>query len=78
MFENEYKFVKKQIADFFEVTERTIELCLEKHAKELERNGYEVLRGKRLMGFKLVVQNSFGTEIDFGTKTTVLVMSSYR
>ena len=27
LFENEYKFVKKQIADFFEVTERTIELC---------------------------------------------------
>lgn len=78
MFENEYKFVKKQIADFFEVTERTIELCLEKHARELERNGYEVLRGKRLMDFKLVVQNSVGAEIDFGTKTTVLGIYNFR
>lgn len=78
LFENEYKFVKKQIADFFEVTERTIELCLEKHARELERNGYEVLRGKRLMDFKLVVQNSVGAEIDFGTKTTVLGIYNFR
>lgn len=70
-FEGEYKFFKKQIADFFEVTERTIELCIEKHGKELERNGYEVLRGKRLIDLKLVLQKDFGTEIDFGTKTTI-------
>ena len=34
MFEGEYKFFKKQIAEFFEVTDRTIDNCLEKHSKE--------------------------------------------
>lgn len=77
-FEGEYKFFKKQIADFFEVTERTIELCIEKHGKELERNGYEVLRGKRLIDLKLVLQKDFGTEIDFGTKTTILGVFNFR
>ena len=58
----------RQIADFFEVTERTIESCLEKHGKELERNVYEALRGKHLTDIKLVLQDAFGTEVDFGTK----------
>ena len=44
LFERAYRFVKKQLADFYEVTERTIEKCLEKNDKELTRNGYEVLR----------------------------------
>ena len=29
LFENEYRFTKKQVAEFFEVTERTIDNCLE-------------------------------------------------
>lgn len=78
LFEGEYKFFKKQIADFFEVTERTIESCLEKHGKELERNGYDVLRGKRLTDMKLVLQGASGTEVDFGTKTTVLGVFNFR
>ena len=30
LFEQSYRFVKKQLADFYGVTERTIENCLEK------------------------------------------------
>ena len=78
LFENEYKFLKRQIADFFEVTERTIENCLEKNEKELTKNGYEVLKGKRLIDFKLVMQYSFGSEIDFATKTTILGIFNFR
>lgn len=44
LFENEYKFVFKQISDFFEVTDRTIRECIAKNEKELERNRYEVLK----------------------------------
>ena len=77
-FENEIKFLKRQIADFFEVTERTIDNCLEKNEKELTKNGYEVLRGKRLIDFKLVLQYDFGNEIDFVTKTTVLGIFNFR
>jgi hypothetical protein len=72
MFENEYKFIFKQITDFFEVTERTIRDCIAKNEKELSKNGYEVLVGKRLIDFKLVWQHKFGSETDFTTKTTVL------
>lgn len=72
LFENEFRFTKKQIAEFFEVTERTIDNCLEKNEKELAKNSYEVLKGNRLMDFKLVFYKSFGNEMDFVTKITVL------
>jgi hypothetical protein len=78
LFENEYKFIKRQVADFFEVTERTIDNCLEKNEKELSKNGYEVIRGKRLVDFKLVWQHDFGNETDFVTKTTVLGIFNFR
>jgi hypothetical protein len=78
MFENEYKFLKRQIADFFEVTERTIDNCLEKNEKELSKNGYEVLKGKRLADLKLVWQYQFGHETDFATKTTVLGIFNFK
>ena len=72
LFENEYKFIFKQITDFFEVTDRTIRECIAKNEKELERNGYEVIKGKRLTDFKLVATKVPGCEVDFTTKTTVL------
>jgi hypothetical protein len=78
LFENEYKFIKRQIADFFEVTERTIDNCLEKNEKELLKNGYEVLKGKRLIDLKLVASKDFGNEIDFTTKTTVLGIFNFK
>ena len=78
LFESEYKFVFKQIVDFFEVSSRTIENCIEKNKTELTKNGYEVLKGKRLIDFKLVSQYDFGTEIDFGTKITVLGIFNFR
>lgn len=76
LFENEYKFLKRQIADFFEVTERTIDNCLEKYPKELAKNGYEVLKGKRLIDLKLVMLKDFGNEIDFASKTATKVSKS--
>ncbi len=78
LFENEYKFVKKQIADFFEVSERTIDNCLEKNEKELSKNGYEVLIGKRLLDLRLVLQHGSGNETDFATKTTRLGIFNFR
>lgn len=77
-FENKVVLLKEQIAEFFEVTPRTIELYLSKFEKELKENGYEVLRGKRLQTLKDSMKNQFGTEIDFGTKTTVLGIFDFR
>lgn len=78
MFEREYKFFKRQIADFFEVTERTIDKCLKKNGNELLKNGYEVLRGNRLTDMKLAWRNQFGNETEFATKTTVLGIFNFR
>jgi len=78
LFENEFRFTKKQIADFFEISERTVDNYLEKHVKELEKNGYEVLKGKRLINLKLVYSKVVGSEIDFVTKSTVLGIFNFR
>lgn len=78
VFEQSYRFVKKQLADFYGVTERTIENCLEKNDKELQRNGYEVLKGKRLIDFKLAASKSDVSEIDFGNKTPQLGIFDFR
>jgi hypothetical protein len=65
LFESEFRFVKKQLADFFEISERTIESYVEKYEKEIAKNGYEVIKGKRLADFKLVVQHLHVPEMDF-------------
>ena len=39
-FENEYRFTKKMVADYYEVEERTIERYLEKFGDEISANGY--------------------------------------
>ena len=78
LFEQSYRFVKKQLADFYGVTERTIENCLEKNDKELQRNGYEVLKGIRLIDFKLAASKSDVSEIDFGNKTPQLGIFDFR
>lgn len=78
LFENEYKFLFKQITDFFEVTDRTIRECIARNEKELTKNGYEVLKGKRLVDFKLVATKVPGCEVDFTTKTTILGIFNFR
>lgn len=78
LFENEYKFLIKQVSDFFEVTDRTIRECITKNEKELAKNGYEVLKGKRLVDFKLASTRASGCEVEFTTKTTVLGIFNFR
>ena len=78
LFEGEYKFLKRQVAEFFEVTERTIDNCLEKNEKELSKNGYETVKGKRLIDMKLILQYRYDHEIDFATKTSILGVFNFR
>ncbi|MBI5215601.1 MAG: DNA-binding protein [Ignavibacteriae bacterium] len=56
VFNGEIKFIKDQLASFFEVDVRTVNRYLETHSDELSKNGYEVLRGKRLQEFKLAIK----------------------
>jgi len=65
VFENKLVILKEQVAEFFEVTQRTVDNYIEKHGDELRQNGYEVLRGKRLKTLKLTISESFVNETDF-------------
>ena len=59
LFEGEYRFTKKMVADFYEVEERTIERYLEKHSDELAANGYVLCKGKHLKELKLISAHSW-------------------
>ena len=74
LFEGEYRFTKKMVADFYEVEERTIERYLEKHSDELAANGYVLCKGKHLKELKL----QFAPVIDVGSKTTQLGLFNFR
>lgn len=78
LFENEYRFTKKQLAQFFEVSERTINQCLAKNESELAKNGYGVLKGNRLIDFKLVVHQQHVHEMDFMNKIPQLGIFNFR
>lgn len=58
--------LKEQVANFFEVTVRTVENYLEHYGEELARNGYEVISGNRLKSLKLAIQGMDDPETDFG------------
>lgn len=64
-FEGRNVVLKEQVASFFEVTPRTVDNYIEQFSDELRRNGYEVLRGKRLKTLKLVIRAMDVDETDF-------------
>jgi len=68
-FHGEYKFIKKQIAAFFEVNERTINNCLQKNSDELSKNGYTSIRANVLNDFKLAIIAQDVQEMNFPNKT---------
>ena len=74
LFEGEYRYTKKMVADFYEVEERTIERYLEKFDNELTGNGYFLCKGKRLKDFKV----QFAPVINVGSKTTQLGLFNFR
>jgi hypothetical protein len=57
MFESKYRFTKKQVAEFFEIDERTVDRYIEKNKSEFEESGYEVLKHNRLKDFKVAYVN---------------------
>lgn len=77
-FEDKLYFTKEMLAKFFDVDIRTIERYISVYSDELKGNGYEVLRGKRLRDFLSSYKAHFGTDINVGTKTTVLSVFDFR
>jgi len=74
LFEKEFRYTKKMIAEFYDVDISTIDRYLHDHESELKHNGYILIRGKTLTEFKL----TFGHLIDKVTKTTILGLFDFR
>lgn len=80
MFESKYRFTKKQVAEFFEIDDRTVDRYIENNKLEFEESGYEVLTGNRLKDFKL----AYGNDTNVATideslkKTSVLGVFTFR
>lgn len=74
LFEGEYRFTKKMVADFYEVDTSTIDRYLALCADELKHNGYFLCKGKRLKEFKL----QFAHLINEASKTTQLGLFDFR
>ena len=79
-FEGRSVVLKEQVASFFEVTLRTVENYLSQYEEELSRNGYEVLKGKRLKSLKEAIKALDVPETDFGNinKTPQLGVFEFR
>jgi hypothetical protein len=75
LYEGEVLFTKQQLVEMFGVSDSTIEKYLASHSTELSANGYTVLRGQKLRDFKASMD---GTVTDYGTKTSVLGVFTFR
>ena len=64
LFEGQYRFTTKQVADFFEIDERTVKRYLSDYENEIKDNGYEVLRSKRLKNFTLTLKDNDVSDIN--------------
>lgn len=78
IFEGEIKFTMNQIAIIFETDERTIKRYLQNFPEELNLNGHEVLRGKRLKDFKLAIQRSDVGDINVPNKSPSIGVFNFR
>lgn len=52
MYQGEYLFTSRMVADFFDVSTRTLTNILNDHDDEVKHNGYQVLKGTKLKEFK--------------------------
>ena len=74
LFEGEYRFTKKMVADFYQVDTSTIDRYLQSNSEELKHNGYILCKGKQLKEFKL----EFAHLINEVSKTTQLGLFNFR
>lgn len=74
LFDGEYRFTKKMVADYYQVDTSTIDRYLLSNSDELKHNGYFLCKGKSLKEFKL----EFGHLINEVSKTTQLGLFNFR
>jgi len=73
-FEDDMWLTKKQVQEFYEISDSTIERYIEKNNDELTNNGYKVLRGKSLKDYK----EHDATLMSAGAKISILGVFSFR
>lgn len=73
-----YWVTKAQIADFLEISQRTIDNIVHKNEQELRENGYALLTGNELKMFKLQYANTVDNEINFAIKTQRIALFDFR
>jgi hypothetical protein len=64
VYEDEIRFTTAQIADFYEVSPKTIKRYIETAEKELSHNGYCVLKGLKLKEFKTLFAHLIYADIE--------------
>jgi len=64
MYEGKYRYTKPQVAEWFEVDERTVERMLEQNHGELTTSGYKVFSGVDLLNLK----HAFASDMDVARK----------
>ncbi len=74
LFEGEYRYTKKMVADFYGIDISTIDRYLVQHDNELKHNGYILSKGKQLKEFKL----QFAHLLNEASKTTQLGLFNFR
>jgi len=75
---NSLYLTKDMVASFFGVEIRTIERYIAKYSEELGRNGYTVLKGKKLQEFLKIYTSDFATDINVGHKIRALSVFDFR
>jgi len=74
LFQGEFRYTKKQIAEFYVIDDSTIERYLANNEEELKHNGYEVFKGRKLKDFK----DKFGWLLEDGLKAPQLGIFNFR
>lgn len=75
LYEGEYLFTSKMVADFFDVTTRTLTNILNENEDEVKHNGYHVIKGQKLKEFKDLFGPLLTTVDDLSQKETDFPLS---
>ncbi|WP_333888576.1 DNA-binding protein [Sphingobacterium siyangense] len=73
LYDGQYRFTTAQLAEFFDVSDRTIKRYVENHLQELEHNGYCVLRGLKLKEFKELFGHLIYSEVELDSDRDINV-----
>lgn len=78
LWNDKYYLTKEMLASFFDVEVRTIERYISTYGEELKENGYELLKGKRLLSFITAYDETFATDINVAHKIRSISVFDFR